>query len=600
MARSGPSAQSAHAACNPGRQVQLSRLRTGKSRAVRASNDLRLASLRKRRNILNAAVDAEFLRCESALADIVRLSGKKASYVRSLLASTSQFKATRAPTLRNAVLHQRWFDRPEGCNKKLQEYREDLAEDKRLGIINLAQINQAERSRLLKQLVEHRQLKRNGICATTKVQQLNSVKTALRVENAIDDLFERTGVRTIAVFSCGKADDPTVPHVVDSDDASGFFIKVLGMSKVEFLRKFEAYNCSREDGTDEKNGVREMRKDGGSTLLEGFTTVTGKKQVKMEYLNYDVAIREAKGVELAGWPTNIKMVDHANWSAETLRQIRTTLHSGTIHWVRMTKTQHEELIARHNAQREALGAGSLKPRSDKGEARGPQKHKRKAPGKTNTGRRREEDDDDDDDEEDDSDKGNEEDDDATAPIERPGATSALTAPPTFTPGVGLTNMFTPLTLTAQHMPPPFDVSAHPQLQVLPDNLPSLSGDISALGIDLNPELLEMLADPTAWMPNEHFALPTDPASVVFAASFSLDTDPAAITTLASSNTSGSSKRKRVSQEDSNESAPPPKKRSKKAKGTQNTPPAEGEGEPVKKQHKKRSDAGIPKGPRKSK
>ncbi|KAJ7036309.1 hypothetical protein C8F04DRAFT_1258162 [Mycena alexandri] len=604
MPRSGPSATSGHSLRNPGRQVQLSHPRAGKSKATRASDDLRLASLRKSRSLLNAAIDAEFLRREGALADIVKSSGKKAAYIRSLLGSASQFKATRAPTLRNAVVHQRCIDQPEGSNKTLQEIREDLAEDERLGLFDLTRIDKTERDRLMKQLVEHRKLKRKGIRATTKAQQLDNTKTGICLGNAIGDLFERTGARGIVMLSRGKADDPTVPHIVDSDGASGFFMSAFGVSKVEVIRKFEQYNCSRDDGTDEKNGVREMRKDIGSTLLEGFSAVTSKTQTKMEYLNYDVAIREAKGVELAGWPVDIKMADHANWSAETLRRIRAALHSGTIHWVRMTKSQHDELISTHNAQREVLGAGSLKrrkQRSDKGEVRGPQKRKRKVAGKKTRGSRRreeeEEEDDSDDEEEDDSDK-----DDDDAAIERPthatgvAAINTVTAPPTFTPGVGLTSTLAAVTpaLTAQ----PFDGSAHPQFQILPEHLPSLPDDLRTLGFDFDdPELLEMLADPDAWKSSEGFTLPTDPESRAFAASFSLDNDPTSALISSNANAGGSSKPNTVSQEN-DKSTPPPKKRSKMASGEENVPPAEGEGEPVKKQRKKRSDAGKPKGPRK--
>ncbi|KAJ7721907.1 hypothetical protein B0H16DRAFT_1473653 [Mycena metata] len=615
MARSGPTAAAPHAVRNPGRQtqVQLARPRGAKSKAVKASDDLRLVGLRRRRNLLNAAIDAEFLRRETTVAEIIALSGKKAPYVRALLASKSQFKPKRAPTLRNAVVHDRWLERPEGCTKKLQEYRKELAEDERLGLIDLSLMDSEERKRILKQLVDHRTLKRTGIRATTKAQQLDSVKTVISVQHVLDDLYERTGVRAIAIFSRGKADDPSVPHIVDSDEAGGFFMKSLGMSKVELLRKFENYNCSREDGSDERNSVREMRKDVGSTLLEGFSTVAGKKQLKMEYLHYDVSIREAKGVELAGWPADVKMADHVNWSAETLRRIRTALYSGAIHWVKMTKSQHDELIATHNAQREALGAGSLKPRkqrSDKGEARGPQAKKRAtAAGKKGASHREEDDDDDSGEEDDDSDH-----DDTTSPPEHAagvGASSAVTTPSTFTPALD------------------------PRLQILPEHLPTLGGNLGATGFEFDDETMEMLRDPAAWMPDERFMLPTDPESLAFAASFSLDTDPTAATlvshagssfnatlpsssistsdpTLASSNASGGSsnpilaspntngsrsKRKRAS-ENNDKSTPPPKK--KRARGVENAPPSGEGGEPAKRPRKKRSDAGVLKGPRKAK
>ncbi|KAJ7016147.1 hypothetical protein C8F04DRAFT_1282474 [Mycena alexandri] len=606
MPRTGPTAPSGHALRHLGHQVQLSRPRASKSKATRASDDLRLATVRKRKSLLNAAIDAEFLRREEAIAEIAESSNRKPQYVRSLLSSASQYKATRKPSLRNAVIHQRCIDQPEGSHKTLQEIREDLAEDERLGLFDLTRIDDDEKKRLIKQLLEHRKFRRTGIRATTKSQQLDNTRTGLGMGNTLNDLFERTGARGIVMLSRGKADDPTVPQIIDSDDASGFFLKAFGLSKVEVVQKFEQYNVSRDDGTDEQNGVREMRKAVGRTLLDGLTLITGKKHNKMEYLNYDVAIREGKGVELAGWPADIKFADHANWNAETLRRVRSSLHSGAIHWVKMTKTQHDELVAKHDAQRQALGAGSLRPRkqrSDKGEARGPQKNKKQvAAGKTKGRSRREEEeeDDDDDSDEDDSDK-----EDDNASIEQhahSGATSTPTAPPTLVPGVGLTSSLAAAipALTTQS----FNGSAGAQLSVLPEHMPSLPTFVISDNFDFeDPEFLEMLNDPTAWMAAEggSIAPQTDAGSMVFVTPpLSLEynstselapSSNAAGNSIAAthSNGAGSSKRKRAAEDESTQRP----KKSRKAKGVENTPPAVADGEPVKKPRKKRSDAGVP-------
>ncbi|KAJ7019159.1 hypothetical protein C8F04DRAFT_1324250 [Mycena alexandri] len=512
----------AHALRNPGRRVQLSRPRTSKSKAVRASDDLRLASSRRVRTEFNAAIDTEFTRRETVIMEIASMSNKKATYVRALLNSTSQFKAKRAPTLRNALLHQRWIDRPEDSKKKLQEYREELAEDERLGLIDLGTIDEKEKERLLEQLMEHRKLKRTGIRGSTKAAQLDSRATACRVGIVIRDLYERTGVRALAVFARGDPDDMSLPHSVDSDDASGFYRQVLGMTEVEFLRKFEEYNCTRDKGG-EKNGVREMRRDNGMKIQEGLRKITNSSKLTMEYLNYDVTIREGRGVELAGWPVDIKMADHVNWNAETLRRIRDALRTGAIHWVAMPKAQHDELIAMHNARREALGAGSLrsrKPRADKGLPRGPQKNKKSG----RKGSKRQEQDDDEGEDDENEEEEDDEDDTATpattttqpAPAAGVCATTALAAPPTHNPGTAISAFGDP-----EHVLPPFDMSAHPELHILPEHLPRLSTSLTTGAFELDPELMEMLNDPDAWM-DEDLVLPTDPESRAFAASFSLN------------------------------------------------------------------------------
>ncbi|KAJ7016962.1 hypothetical protein C8F04DRAFT_1201294 [Mycena alexandri] len=476
--------------------------RAGKSKATRASDDLRLASLRKSRSLLNAAIDAEFLRREGALADIVKSSGKKAAYIRSLLGSASQFKATRAPTLRNAVVHQRCIDQPEGSNKTLQEIREDLAEDERLG------------DRLMKQLVEHRKLKRKGIRATTKAQQLDNTKTGICLGNAIGDLFERTGARGIVMLSRGKADDPTVPHIVDSDGASGFFMSAFGVSKVEVIRKFEQYNCSRDDGTDEKNGDI-----GGARSLKGFLPSRVRHKPRWSISITMFAIREAKGVELAGWPVDIKMADHANWSGGNSPPAR-WLGAGSLNVASSAPTK-----AKCEARRSARGKW-------RGRRRGGSRRREEE----------EEEDDSDDEEEDDSDK-----DDDDAAIERPYpcyrcCCNQYSHRTTYLYARCGTYQHIGRSYPSPHRPSPLMGVPIPSSKSFPSTSPVSPTTSAPSGFDFDdPELLEMLADPDAWKSSEGFTLPTGPESRAFAASFSLDNDPTSALISSNANAGGSSK-----------------------------------------------------------
>ena len=62
------------------------------------------------------------------------------------------------------------------------------------------------------------------------------------------NLFERVGVWGFALFSRGNPEDSSLPHCFDSDGALDFCLEVLGFSKVDLLRMFEAWNCARDRG----------------------------------------------------------------------------------------------------------------------------------------------------------------------------------------------------------------------------------------------------------------------------------------------------------------------------------------------------------------
>ncbi|KAF8178815.1 hypothetical protein K438DRAFT_1769273 [Mycena galopus ATCC 62051] len=251
--------------------------------------------------------------------------------------------------------------------KGLQEICAELKEEIEEGTFSLDDIEKDEATALINQLLEHRQLKKRGVRATTKAAQLDGFQTARRIGNALVDLYERTGIRGLAIFSCGCADDPGIPHAVDSDDSMEFLQQELDLPPLDFLRKFE--HCTAEEPDD--NGVNSSRKEVSRLVLEGLRQITKISTITMEWVNYEVAIHEVRGVELAGLLPDIPLSRPGTWNVETARRFRDGLRDGSIHWVTMTKTQHDELKAELNQRRAEMGAGALikkAERSDKGKA----------------------------------------------------------------------------------------------------------------------------------------------------------------------------------------------------------------------------------------
>ncbi|KAJ7083027.1 hypothetical protein C8R44DRAFT_746328 [Mycena epipterygia] len=608
-----PSAPSAHAIRNPGRQVQLSRRRPGKSNAAKASDSLRLAQARGRKVDFHDAIDKEFSDRNAAVARIAQEFSKKESYVRGILCSISQFKSRRAPSLRNAVLHQRWLDQDEGDKKDLHELRQDLAEDIEDGTIVLGDIDDEERQRLINQLLEHRMLKRRGVRGTTKASQLDARQTASRIGDALVDLHDRTGVRGVAFFTRGNADDPTLPHCVDSDDAMSFLLEVLQIAPLDFLRKFEQWSCTRDEGSREKNGINDVRKEVSKLIQDGLRKIKNNNSLLMEYVNYDVAIREGKAVELAGWPVDINIKARAEWGVETARRVRDMLRSGAIHWVVMTRTQHAALVTEHNAKRVELGAGALRkrrPRSDKGVPRGPHQGKTK----TKTAKKKARAATEEEGSEEESDAGEKEGE-GVQPTER-AASAALAA------GHAVASIFEAPSAATESTPALFDLAVYPELQPLPEYREPLE-------IDFDPELLQLLesgmeefgpdfgAGSMSWSGYDGSLALSTPLTTPFVASFAaISSTPSTAALPPTSNGAGpltsaatnttavasSLKRKRTTASNDSEDAPPVKKSRKKRsdagtrKTAENAPPV---GEAPPKVRKKRSDAGTVKGPRKS-
>ncbi|KAJ6596635.1 hypothetical protein B0H10DRAFT_2197107, partial [Mycena sp. CBHHK59/15] len=369
------SARLAHAYHNPAKAVQPSHHR-GKSTASKETKALNAAERLWRRINFDVDLDVFYVFRSAEITWIAKAHSKKEDVVHKLLSNATQYKVTRRPNLRNAIIHDRSRKAKADSDygRIMSDLQGEVADDIEEGDYQLlkATMSAAEKKCLIDQLIEHRELGRQGACATNKAAAMDSMQTANGVRDALLDLFERTGVCSLAMFSRAHPDDTVLPHVVDADESRDFFQQILRVSILDVLRKFEQWCCTQDEETKERNDVASVCKQIVLLVLEGLRRIKKNQMLNMSYINYNIDIRQVLGVELTGWPTKITMDRPNKLSAEDARLIRDGLRSRAIHWVALTKTQKAELDRRRTR------GGPLKKRklrSDAGKKRGPRRNK---------------------------------------------------------------------------------------------------------------------------------------------------------------------------------------------------------------------------------
>ncbi|KAF8172550.1 hypothetical protein K438DRAFT_1981399 [Mycena galopus ATCC 62051] len=206
---------------------------------------------------------------------------------------------------------------------------------------------------------------KRGARATNKAAALDALQTANRVGEVMIDLFERTNVRAIGLFTRGNPDDSAVPYIVDSDYSRAFFAEV-----VKWTTPTSCVNSSREH---ERNDLDSVRKEIAQIILDTLRGLKNNQKLLMDYVNYLVVIVHGLGVRLAGWPDSIAMVRPSKLSADDARIIRAKLRSGAIKWVVLSKRERDSVAREVDALREQGPLRPQKERSDKGSKRGPYK-----------------------------------------------------------------------------------------------------------------------------------------------------------------------------------------------------------------------------------
>ncbi|KAJ7092807.1 hypothetical protein B0H15DRAFT_947631 [Mycena belliarum] len=380
-----PPGLSAHAQRNPSQPVKLSRSRPQAklSAAAKATKNLNLALRQERLIAFELDLDAHHEFREAEITRIAEKHHMKEETVRQKLCNTTQVKTTRAPNLRNAIIHDMALKARAGEYgdlKVLNDLQTDLKDAIDAGEVTMDPelLSDTEKDRLIKQLVRSRHTQKRGARATNKAAAMDGRAVADKVSSMFLDLFERTGIRALALFTRGSPDDAAKPWGCGSDGAVDFFQEELGISYVNVIRKFEGFSCRKDGDVRESQDAAGTRRESGELILKGLRRAVNDNAIKMSYEHYDYDIRALRRFELVGWPEDIAFTRPGHLSAEDAQRIRNGLKDGSIFWHRMSDRDHKILLEEQQEQREATGRGVKQraARSDKGKMRGPQKKKR--------------------------------------------------------------------------------------------------------------------------------------------------------------------------------------------------------------------------------
>ncbi|KAJ7168419.1 hypothetical protein C8R43DRAFT_1121574 [Mycena crocata] len=376
---------SAYASRNPMKPTQPSRKRkrAGKGDAAQKSSQVNATEALERKILYEDSLDGFWEHRTTEIVRIAKTCHKSEREVRKMLANKSRYKTTCRPNLKNTLMHDRSLKakasglilEPKDLQRELEQ---EIDDDNCANFAEWADgnLDDDERKRLIDQLIQHRETQSRGVRLTEKAAQNDAFQTVRAIGEEAMDLYERTGTRIVGFVSRGHPDDPGRPSTIESDDALVFFKQQYGIDFCDMLRHFELWCLSRDEGEKDLNDANSLRREVARLILDLLRKFKNNRRLMMSYIHYDIEIRERLKVELAGWPVNVPMTRPAKMSVEVARRIRDMLRTGAIHWVSLTKSQHEDLVKKLDRKRAKAPNGQLKPRntrSDKGVPRGPRK-----------------------------------------------------------------------------------------------------------------------------------------------------------------------------------------------------------------------------------
>ncbi|KAG2031491.1 hypothetical protein BDR03DRAFT_1016041 [Suillus americanus] len=143
----------------------------------------------------------------------------------------------------------------------------------------------------------------------------------------------------------------------------------------DFLRQYEQWACTQNQNLNEWDSLETVWKQVRKMIVCGLVAVTGKKDIVMNYNNYNTAIIETYGVRLVGWPHGVNFISPSNiGTVGDIRKLRDALKARTCYWTVLSPAEVKAHTAGLKTRRSA-GEVICKPRKKRSDAGVPWKRK---------------------------------------------------------------------------------------------------------------------------------------------------------------------------------------------------------------------------------
>ncbi|KAF8548286.1 hypothetical protein OG21DRAFT_1423328, partial [Imleria badia] len=317
------------------------RPRADKQQLSQSDKDLRdtTAKLHSiRRKALEDAVQKHIEDQKRALMRIAQDHSVTFQYISTLAGAQTSYRTSHKPQLQNALRH------------SLEEVREMVLQDPKM-----QNLTPEAKEEYIAALAQSRDVKQHGIHANNAAAARDVLATMDRISRELDSLREQTGIYATLFVTRGHVNDSVQAMWYGTDDSGTFWEDVVKHPALDVLRQYEQWACA-----------------------QGQKLTTGKKNLCMNYENYNVSIVEMYGVQLVGWPPSITFTCPSKiGTVGEMRKLRDALRSGQCFWKRLSSSERTSFGTGLDMRR-STGEQVKKPRkkrSDAGKSR-----KRKAPG----------------------------------------------------------------------------------------------------------------------------------------------------------------------------------------------------------------------------
>ncbi|KAG1861620.1 hypothetical protein F4604DRAFT_1683974 [Suillus subluteus] len=237
--------------------------------------------------------------------------------VNKLMGGKKHYKRHRNVQLANTLIH-----------VKVQEVNAEMVKDDE----TLQDLSCEDQQEYINQLNKHHALQNMSVCASNTV-------AACDAQSTLDNVFK------MAMWF-------SMDNVMD-------FWEDVQADKI--ARKLKQWACVAGQNINEQEMVQNMQCVCTCLLNSGLRTIAKKCDIRINYANFNIAIKEKLGINIRGWPEDVPFPSPTSLNdLSALQKICDALKDGSCHRFRMSPHQQDEYGARLTAcQKKGKVVGKL-------------------------------------------------------------------------------------------------------------------------------------------------------------------------------------------------------------------------------------------------
>ncbi|KAG2117686.1 hypothetical protein BD769DRAFT_1362639 [Suillus cothurnatus] len=281
------------------------------SDAQKASRKIKKGLKTEMTKCLHDAVVKHLQEQKHAVELLSRAHNVTPKYVNDMIGSQTKYHTARKIHLTNALIHAKAkemnSDQPIGSRYTLGELREMVTKDPQM-----KNLTRDEKTTYVSALREHREQKVSKGHQGGELFVHHLYSTGLIFTSKLDDLCVRTGTYATVYVVQGHINDTIQSTMHGTDNSEDFWEDVYDSPMADVFRQYEQWACTQNQNLNEHDSLETVRKQARKLIVQGLVAVTGKKDITMNYNNYNTAIIETYAVKLVGWPQGVKFISPSN------------------------------------------------------------------------------------------------------------------------------------------------------------------------------------------------------------------------------------------------------------------------------------------------